>query len=131
MHLGLRVPGTWFSGGVEKPQVRRIEKSALPGCEAIDFEVRASAWGPVMPGRLSAGEAFVLRWVAHDREGANLGQLRLEYPRNVDEAVRAAVGAGTPAQNRLLADLGGRIAWTVLAAIPRRATGTDADAPQD
>ena len=52
MHLGLRVPGTWFSGGVDKPLVKHIEKIALPRCEAIDFEVRNSAWGPVMPGRL-------------------------------------------------------------------------------
>lgn len=132
IRLKLNAAGThYFSGGVEKPLIKHIEKIALPGGETIDFEVRESEWGPVMPGRAPAGEAFVLRWVAHDREGANLAQLRLETAGNVDEAVRAAVGAGTPAQNLLLADSGGRIAWTVLGAMPRRAPGTDADAPQD
>lgn len=132
IRLKLSAAGThYLSGGVEKPLVRHIEKIALPGGETIDHEVFESEWGPVMPGRAPGGEAFVLRWVAHDREGANLGLMRLESVGSVDEAVRAAVGVGMPAQNLMLADAAGRIAWTVIGAMPQRAAGTDADAPQD
>lgn len=136
IRIQLNAAGThYLSGGVEKPLTRTIEKIALPGGEMVDFEVRESEWGPVMPARAPAGQAFVLRWVAHDREGANLGLMRLESVATVDEAVRAAVGVGTPAQNLLLADAGGRIAWTVIGAMPQRVARSDTDsnpdAPQD
>lgn len=132
IRLKLNAAGTHYvSGGVEKPLVRHIEKIGLPDGSTVDHEVFESEWGPVMPGRAPAGEAFVLRWVAHDPEGANLGLMRLEGVNTVDEAVRAAVGVGTPAQNLMLADSAGRIAWTVIGAMPQRAPGTDADTPQD
>ena len=132
IRLKLNDAGThYLSGGAMKPLIKHIEKIGLPGGETVTFEVRDSEWGPVMPGRAPAGEAFALRWVAHDPEGANLGLMRLEGVDTVDEAVRAAVGAGQPAQNLMLADASGRIAWTVIGAMPRRAPGTDPDSPQD
>jgi len=132
IRLKLNAEGThYLSGGALKPLVKHIEKIALPGGETVDFEVRESEWGPVMPARAPAGEAFVLRWVAHDREGATLGLMRMESVATVDEAVRAAVGVGTPAQNVLLADAGGRIAWTVIGAMPLRAAGNDTDTDAD
>lgn len=136
IRLKLNDAGThYLSGGTMKPLIKHIEKIALPGGKAVDFEVRDSEWGPVMPARAPVGEAFVLRWVAHDPAGANLGLMRLESVGSVDEAVRAAVGVGTPAQNLMLADASGRIAWTVIGAMPQRAVKNDADsdpdAPQD
>ena len=132
IRLKLNAAGThYLSGGVEKPLVKHVERIALPGGKAVAFEVLESEWGPVMPQRAPAGAAFVLRWVAHDREGANLGLMRMESVATVDEAVRAAVGTGMPAQNLLLADAAGRIAWTVVGAMPQRAAGTNANAPQD
>ncbi|RZL37132.1 MAG: hypothetical protein EOP35_09465 [Rubrivivax sp.] len=73
----------------------------------------------------------MLRWVAHDPQGANLGLMRLETAGSVDEAVQAAAGTGVPAQNLLVADAQGRIAWTVIGAMPRRIGGEDIDRPQD
>ena len=61
----------------------------------------------------------------------NLRLMQMESAANVEEAVRLAVGAGVPAQNLMLADATGRIAWTVIGAIPRRVGVLDMDVPQD
>ncbi|MEF3007344.1 penicillin acylase family protein, partial [Pseudomonas aeruginosa] len=55
----------------------------------------------------------------------------METAANVDEAVRLAAGTGVPAQNLMLADASGRIAWTIIGAMPRRVGDDDADRPQD
>ena len=52
--------------------------------------------------------------------GMNLRLMHMETVSNVDEAVHWAAGAGMPAQNFVVADAGGRIAWTVIGAMPRR-----------
>lgn len=192
MHLGLRVPGTWFkarlqwkdagrsfdvagvslpgaplivagsnghvawgftnttsdwadvialrlsadgqhyrSGGDEKPLRRVIEKIEIAGQPTVDFEVRESEWGPVLPQPAPAGQAYALRWVAHDMEAMNLQLMQMESAASVDDAVRLAVGAGMPAQNLLVADSKGRIAWSVIGAMPRRVDVPDMAVPQD
>lgn len=192
MHLGLRVPGTWFkarlkwkaqgrsfdvagvslpgtplivagsngqvawgftnttsdwsdvvslqlgadgqsyrSGGTEKPLQRVVEKIEVAGQSTVDFEVRESEWGPVMPQKAPAGHAYALRWVAHDAAAMNLRLMQMEAAAGVDEAVKLAAGAGMPAQNLMVADARGRIGWTVMGAIPRRMSTQDMAVPQD
>ena len=192
MHLGLRVPGTWFkarlqwkaqgrsfdvagvslpgaplivagsngqvawgftnttsdwsdvislqlsadgqhyrSGGADKPLARVVEKIDVAGQPGVDFEVRESEWGPVMPEKAPAGHAYVLRWVAHDLTAMNLRLMQMEAASSVDEAVKLAAGAGMPAQNLMLADAKGRIGWTVMGSIPRRVAAQDMAVPQD
>ncbi len=121
----------YLSGGVQKPLQRVSEGIEVAGQPAVAFEVLESEWGPVMPQPAPRGQAFVLRWVAHDVEGMNLRLMRMEAAANVDEAVRLAAGAGMPAQNLLVADATGRIAWTVIGAMPRRVGVDDMDVPQD
>ncbi|MFG6463842.1 penicillin acylase family protein [Roseateles sp. DXS20W] len=130
--LQLNAAGThYLSGGVEKPLKRSVERIEIAGQPAVDHEVLESEWGPVMPQQAPKGQAYALRWVAHDPEGMNLHLLKLETAGGVDDAVRAAAGAGIPHQNLLLADSTGRIAWTVIGAIPRRVGVDDMDRPQD
>lgn len=142
--LQLNATGTHYrAGAVEKPLVRAVERIEVAGGEAVEQVVLESEWGPVIAhgpaaaaGGVStpAGQALVLRWVAHDPEGMNLGLMRLETAATVDEAVRAAAGTGIPAQNLMVADATGRIAWTVIGAIPRRVGLRDPaemDRPQD
>ncbi|HEY1130625.1 MAG TPA: penicillin acylase family protein [Roseateles sp.] len=130
--LKLNAAGThYMAGGVEKPLQRAVEHIEVAGGAPVDHVVLESEWGPVMPQKAAAGQAYVLRWVAHDREGMNLRLMNMETAANVDEAVQLAVGAGMPAQNLLVADAGGRIAWTVVGAMPRRTGGEDMDRPQD
>ena len=130
--LQLNPAGTHYrSAGVDKPLQRTVEKIEISGQPAVDFEVLDSEWGPVMPQKAPAGQAYALRWVAHDVEGMNLRLMQMESAANVDEALRLAVGAGMPAQNLMVADAGGRIGWTVIGAMPRRVGGLDMDVPQD
>jgi penicillin G amidase len=119
--LKLNAAGThYLAGGAEKPLRKAVERIEIAGEAAVDHVVLDSEWGPVMPQKAGPGRAYALRWVAHDREGMNLRLMHMETAGNVDEAVRLAAGAGMPAQNLLVADAGGRIAWTVIGAMPRR-----------
>jgi penicillin amidase len=130
--LTLNAAGThYLAGGVEKPLTKTVERIEVANGAAVDFDVLESEWGPVMPQKAPAGRAYVLRWVAHDREGMNLGLMHLESAVSVDEAVKLAPGTGVPHQNLLVADATGRIAWTVIGAIPKRVGGEDIDRPQD
>ncbi|MFG6466158.1 penicillin acylase family protein [Roseateles sp. BYS87W] len=192
MHLGLRVPGTWFKArlkwkaegqarevagvslpgaplivagsnghvawgftnttsdwsdvvslplsangqgyvvaGRDMPWSRAVERIEVAGQAAVDFEVRETPWGPVMPERAPAGRAYVLRWVAHDLDAMNLRLMQMEQARSVDDAVRLAARAGMPAQNLMVADARGRIGWTVMGVIPRRVSTQDMAVPQD
>jgi len=102
---------------------RRLEHHAetieVKGAAEAALDVVETIWGPVI-GRDHRGRPLALRWVAHDPEAVNVDVWRLEQARTVDEAVAAAAGVGIPAQNFVVADATGRIAWTVIGRIPRR-----------
>ena len=130
--LRLNAAGThYLAGGAERPLQRRVERIEIAGAATVDQVVLDSEWGPVLAQKAPAGQAYALRWVAHDTEGMNLRLMHMETAANVDEAVQRAAGAGLPAQNLLVADAGGRIAWTVIGAMPRRVGSEDIDRPQD
>lgn len=130
--LKLNAAGThYLAGGVEKPLRRNVERIEVAGAAAVDHVVLDSEWGPVMPQQAPKGQAYALRWVAHDAEGMNLRLMRMETAPGVDAAVQLAAGAGVPAQNLLVADASGRIGWTVIGAMPRRVGSEDIDRPQD
>ncbi|RZJ06438.1 MAG: penicillin acylase family protein [Rubrivivax sp.] len=130
--LKLNAGGThYLAGGAEKPLQRSIERIEIAGQDAVDHEVFESEWGPLMPQKAPPGQAYALRWVAHDAEGVNLRLLQMETAAGVDDALRIAAGAGIPHQNLLVADTAGRIGWTVVGAIPRRVGAEDIDRPQD
>lgn len=132
VRLQLNAAGTHYqAGGVEKPLQRAVERIDVAGEAPVDHVVLESEWGPVLPQKAPAGQAYVLRWVAHDREGMNLRLMHMETAASVDDAVQLAAGAGMPAQNLVVADATGRIAWTVIGAMPRRVGVADMDRPQD
>jgi penicillin amidase len=110
---------------------RRIEPVSeivrVKGEPDQEVVVEDTVWGPVL-GRDRQGRRLVLRWVAHDPDGVNLESLRLETARTVEEALALAPRAGIPAQNLVVADAAGNIAWTVLGRIPRR-IGFDGGVP--
>lgn len=83
------------------------------------LEILSTIWGPILKHD-HEGRPLAIRWVAHDREGVNLGLIRLESAQTLEEALRLANLSGSPAQNFVCADDQGRIAWTILGRIPRR-----------
>ncbi|MGQ3050671.1 MAG: penicillin acylase family protein [Roseateles sp.] len=130
--LKLNAAGTHYLAGRAERLLRRVvERIEVAGEAAVDHVVLESEWGPVLPQRAAPGHAYALRWVAHDGEGANVRLMQMETAGSVDEAVQLAAGAGMPAQNLVVGDASGRIAWTVIGAIPRRVGGVDPDRPQD
>ncbi len=83
------------------------------------LEVISTIWGPILDHD-HKGRPRAIRWVAHDVDGVNLQSLHLESARTLEEALELANLSGAPAQNFMVADDRGRIAWTILGRIPRR-----------
>lgn len=83
------------------------------------IDVRETIWGPVLEPD-HAGRLYAIAWVAHRPEGLNLRSSNIETADTLEVAMDLANGAGIPAQNCVIADDRGRIAWTIAGKIPRR-----------
>ncbi len=81
-------------------------------------ETRTTIWGPVVDEDYR-GRPRALHWTGLEG-GVNMGLLRMERARGLDEALQFANRSGAPPQNVVIADSTGRIGWTVLGQIPRR-----------
>ncbi|WP_240753869.1 penicillin acylase family protein [Natronospirillum operosum] len=106
------------------------EQIAVQGEDDYEHRLRRTHWGPVV-GRDHQGRLLVMRWVAHDPEGANLNHLLLESASSVEEALPIAQASGIPTQNMLVADRHGDHAWTLMGRIPRRFGDLDGREPAD
>ncbi len=95
------------------------ETVEVRGEEPRHIQIQETFWGPVYD-RNDQGRLRVLRWVAHDPAAVNVNLGRLEQAAGVDEALRWAPQFGIPAQNMVVADRHGNIAWTIAGRIPRR-----------
>lgn len=103
------------------------ESIAIKGAAPMPFEVRGTIWGPVV-GRDHLGRELASRWVAHDAAVLATDPARIAHARSLDEALQAAVGASLAAENLVVGDRDGRIAWTIYGSIPRR-VGFRGDVP--
>lgn len=91
----------------------------VKGEEEQILDVRWTHWGPLVDSD-HQGRRRVLRWVAHDLQAADMGLLAMEAATTVEQALEVANRTGMPAQNILVADADGHIAWTIAGPIPRR-----------
>lgn len=98
------------------------ETVAVAGGEPREVSYQLTEWGPVL-GTLADGTPYVVHWVAHDPRAYAPAFFDLRSVVDVDEAVAMAHRSGIPAQNFVVADAGGRIAWTIIGQIPRRGDG--------
>ena len=106
------------------------ESIAVHGAEAQTLVVRETRWGPITAEDID-GTPLALAWTA-EREGAvNLELMKLETAETSDEGVAIAQRAGMPAQNFLVADRFGNIAWTIAGRIPLRVGEFDPRLPSD
>jgi penicillin amidase len=112
-------PGRYLTSDGSRPYVRHQEPIRVNGAEDVVIEVLETVWGPVIDEDFR-GRRRALRWVAQEPAGTNSVIVELERARNIDEAVEIAARSGLPAQNFVVADRDGRIAWTVAGRIPRR-----------
>jgi penicillin amidase len=95
------------------------ETIAVKGAAPVTIDARWTIWGPVV-GRDHRDQQQALKWVAHDPRVLATDAARIAHARSVDEAMRLAVGAALAAENLVVGDRDGHIAWTIYGAIPRR-----------
>jgi penicillin amidase len=104
------------------------ERIAVKGGGDELLEVEWTVWGPVID-RDHRQRRRALRWVAHDPSGVDMSLVRMEAARDLDEALDIATRARIPTQNVQVADRDGRIGWTLMGPLPRRA-GHDGRLPR-
>ncbi len=95
------------------------ERIVVRGGTAVELDVVGTEWGPIV-GKDAAGRALALAWTAHDPAAINFEIAGLDRAHTVDEALVLAARAGIPAQNFVVGDAQGHIAWTVAGQIPLR-----------
>ncbi|MEO7252256.1 MAG: penicillin acylase family protein [Arenimonas sp.] len=106
------------------------EKIRIKGRPTQDFPVRETIWGPVTED-LDAAHSLALRWAAHQTGAINLGLTRMAAAADLDSALASAGNIGMPAQNMVIGDAKGRIAWRLTAQMPKRVGVCDMQTPID
>ncbi|MBM3777924.1 MAG: penicillin acylase family protein [Acidimicrobiia bacterium] len=122
-------PGRYRTPHGFVPFERHDEAIAIAGAPSQVQRVDWTIWGPVL-GPDPAGRLRAIQWLAHDPAMLASTLMPIEEARTIEEAFDGANGAGTPAQNLLVADRGGRIGWTIYGSLPRR-VGFDGALPAD
>lgn len=98
---------------------RRTEIIRVKGEKPVTVDYDWTVWGPIV-GADDRGLPLALRMVAHDPDATNLALLDLEQATTTAAAVAIAHRAGIPAQNILIADRAGSVAWTIAGRVPKR-----------
>lgn len=101
--------------------VRHQESIKVAGQDAVGFEVTESRYGPVMHEAGASRPALALRWVAHQPGALNFGLSDFARAGDLSAALAVAQRTTTPAQNLVIADHNGRIAWRILGPLASRA----------
>ncbi len=112
----------------ESSVVIHHETINVAGASAETLVVRETRWGPIAHDEPD-GSALALRWTAQLPGSLSFGLMELAHVADLDAALNIAREAGMPAQNMLLGDATGRIAWRIVGRIPVRVGGCDPQAP--
>ena len=96
-----------------QPWVVHREEIKVKGAPSVFLDVKDSPWGPIIHENKD-GSMLALRWTAHRLGSLNTGVMKFAESGNLDEALANADSAGIPAQNLMLTDATGRIAWTLV-----------------
>ncbi|MEN5209334.1 penicillin acylase family protein [Stenotrophomonas terrae] len=103
------------------------EAIAVAGASPEMLLVRESAWGPVLHEEPD-GRLLALRWVGQQAGAVRLDFADMAKAADLDTAFAVADRSGVPAQNLLVGDRSGRIAWRLIGARPARDPSCHADA---
>lgn len=117
-----RTPAGWQT-------IRKFSETiAIRGAPSEQLTVRETIFGPIV-AQSASGAPLALMWTAHHARGVNTELSGLETADSIEQALAVARATGMPAQNLLVGSADGRIAWTVIGPIPRRAGGSDPGFP--
>ncbi|MEP6932764.1 MAG: penicillin acylase family protein [Nitrospirota bacterium] len=97
----------------------RRETIMVKGGDDRQLDVKETIWGPLAAEPL-LGRSVAIRWTALDPDAVDVGLLYMDRVRSLQEAISVANRAAGPANNVLLADVNGDIAWTYTGRIPIR-----------
>ncbi len=104
----------------ERPGFRtHIETIRIAGAAPVALVVRESSWGPVMHENAD-GSVLALRWAAQLPGAVRLDFADMGKAADLDTALAVADRSGIPAQNLVIGDRSGRIAWRVIGTRPDR-----------
>ena len=122
-----------------EPVVEHRETIEVAGADTEELVVPETRFGPILHPASAERPALALRWVAHLPGALNFRLADFARAGNLDAALAIAAQAATPAQNLVIGDREGRIAWRILGPLPQRAgacpaplqaqAGTSPDAP--
>lgn len=101
------------------PIEKRTDTIRVKGSDPVTVESSWTVWGPII-AQDDKGLPIANHWLAYDPAATNLHFIQLETAATADEAVAIAHRSGIPAQNFLVADSAGRIAWTIAGLLPNR-----------
>jgi penicillin amidase len=94
----------------------------------VELKVRETRWGPIT-AELDDDASLALRWTAQLPGSLNFGLADMAVAGNLDAGLAVADLAGIPAQNLVIGDRSGRIAWRITAQMPERAGNCAPSAP--
>jgi penicillin amidase len=115
--------------GTQQIQVTK-ETIKVHGAAAETIEIRDTEWGPIL-AEDADGTPLALAWTALQPEALNTQLMHMDTVETADEAVELANRAGMPAQNFVVGDRAGNIAWTIAGRIPKREGDYDPRLPSD
>jgi penicillin amidase len=101
------------------PLERRREMIAVRGSSPVPAESSWTIWGPIV-GEGPNGRLYAYHWTEDDPAATNFEIMDLEDAPDVRAAVAVAHRMGIPAQNFVVADSAGQIAWTIAGLLPKR-----------
>jgi len=110
------------------PFTTAVETIAVAGGRTVSIETRATRWGPVVAEDWR-GRPLALHATWLEPRGLDFGILRLAEATDVESASVILARWAGPAQNWMLADRAGEIAWVVNGPLPRR-VGFDGSRPE-
>lgn len=100
------------------PVEKRKETILVKGGDPVTMDYVWTIWGPVVG--TSEKHPMAYSWIAHDPEATNFSLLAMEDAKTTADAVGVAHRAGIPAENCMIADSAGTVAWTIAGRIPKR-----------
>lgn len=133
---------TWVAWGFTNSYIDTADYTALPadaplrtfnesiavaGASPEILLVRESDWGPILHDAAD-GRLLALRWVGQQAGAVRLDFADMAKAADLESAFAVADRSGIPAQNLLVGDRSGRIAWRLIGARPARDPACHADA---
>ncbi len=96
--------------------------------QPVELKVRETRWGPIT-AELDEKSSLALRWTAQLPGALNFGLADMAWAADLDAGLSVADTAGIPAQNLVIGDRAGRIAWRLTAQMPERSGNCEATGP--